>query len=223
MDIAALSAQDFSVLANLFLFRSAGEQTARLALSDESCTCERFERGETIYTPGGFRRSLGVLLSGSVQVSKGELIVSVLQRGDAFGAAALFNDCADYVTTLTARAPCRAVFFPQDLVQRLIQSDAAVSLGYIAYLSGRIHFLNGKIEGLIAGTAEQKLKQYLLRSMDENGCVRASATEMAKRLNLGRASLYRAFEALEAQAAIRRDGKVITVLDTEKLHEEKSL
>ena len=70
MDIVALSAQDFFVLANLFLFRSAGEQTARLALSDESCTCERFERGETIYTPGGFRRSLGVLLSGSVQVSK---------------------------------------------------------------------------------------------------------------------------------------------------------
>lgn len=221
MDISILSAQDFSVAANLFLFRGAGEQTARLALSDPLCTCECFERGQTIYTPGGFRRSLGVLLSGSVQVSKGDLIVSVLQQGDAFGAAALFNGCADYVTTLTARSPCRAVFFPQELVQRLIQSDAAVSLGYIAYLSSRIHFLNDKIEGLIAGTAEQKLKQYLLRSMDESGCVRASATEMAKRLNLGRASLYRAFEALEKQAAIRRDGKVITVLDTEKLHEEK--
>ena len=54
----------------------------------------------------------------------------------------------------------------------------------------------------------------------KNGEVHAAATAIARGLNLGRASLYRAFEALEKQGAIVREGKCITVLSTEKLHEE---
>lgn len=223
MDASALSAQELDLVSKIFLFRGADARAVGRALSDDACTCESVERGQVIYTPSDFRRSLGILLSGSVQVTKGDLIVNVLRAGEVFGAAALFNRCEGYVTTLTARSACRVVFFPQELVQRLIRSDAGVSLAYITYLSGRIHFLNGKIEGLIAGSARQKLGQYLLRAMDEQGRVCTSATEMARRLNLGRASLYRAFEALEGQGAICRQGKVITVLDTEKLHEEKSL
>ena len=66
-------------------------------------------KGGVIYAPHAFRRCLGVVLEGRVQVNKGALIMSVLEPGDLFGAAALFNDRADYATTLTARAPCRVL------------------------------------------------------------------------------------------------------------------
>ncbi len=209
------------MVARLFLFQGAPADLLQQALADPSCTVEDFEKGQVIYAPRDFRRSLGVLLCGSVQVTKGEMVVSILCQGEMFGAAALFNRYADYVTTLTARSACRVVFFPQGLVRRLIAQDSGIAMAYISYLSGRIHFLGQKIEGLIAGTAQQKLAQYLLCNMDEKGEVHAAATAIARGLNLGRASLYRAFEALENQGAIAREGKCITVLDTEKLHEEK--
>ena len=83
----------------------------RLLLDAESLNVPK---GEAIYTPYQFRRCLGLLLSGRVQVTKDMLLVSHLGAGDLFGAAALFTDNQDYATTLTALTPCRLVLFPQD-------------------------------------------------------------------------------------------------------------
>ena len=89
----------------------------RLLLDAESLNVPK---GEAIYTPYQFRRCLGLLLSGRVQVTKDMLLVSHLGAGDLFGAAALFTDNQDYATTLTALTPCRLVLFPQDGVERLV-------------------------------------------------------------------------------------------------------
>ena len=107
-----------------------------------------------------------VVLEGRVQVNKGALIMSVLEPGDLFGAAALFNDRADYATTLTARAPCRVLLLPQALVEELMVRFPEVGRNYVAYLSGRICFLSGKIDALTAGSAERKVAQYLLSRLE---------------------------------------------------------
>ena len=87
------------------------------ALADPRALRRAAAKGEVIYDPRHFQRCLGVVLEGSVQVSKGALIMSVLKRGDLFGAAALFYQRPDYATTLTARSPCRLLLFPQALVE----------------------------------------------------------------------------------------------------------
>ncbi len=45
------------------------------------------------------------------------------------------------------------------------------------------------------------------------------AAHLASALDIGRTSLYRAFEELERAGAIRREGKLITVLSREKLQQ----
>lgn len=174
-------------------------------------------RGQAIYTPHRFRRCLGVLLSGRVQVSKDALVVSVLSAGDLFGAAALFTHSPDYATTLTALAPCRLVLFPQEGVERLVQDSPRFAVNYIRYLSGRIQFLSGRLDTVSAGTAEGKLAQYLLSAAGEDGQVAISATQLSARIGVGRATLYRAFETLERGGAIAREGKVIRILRREAL------
>lgn len=115
--------------------------------------------------------------------------MSVLQPGDLFGAAALFNDRADYATTLTARSRCDLLFFPQALVEELMARFPAVGYNYVAYLSQRIWFLNEKIDALAAGSAEGKLAQYLLTHSREGWMEwDCSATGLAKRLGVSRAS-----------------------------------
>ena len=73
----------------------------------------------------------------------------------------------------------------------------------------RIWFLSSRISALTAGTAEQKLAVYLL----EQGDMEISMTDLSQRLNLGRASLYRAAEELEELGAIAREGKRVKVLE----------
>ena len=214
MDGAALHASDQSLLEQTFLFSGAPPDVVREAISDGRCRLAQVSRGAVIYAPHTFYRCLGVLLAGAVEVSKEELLVSVLSPGDLFGAAALFNDRKDYATTLTARSPCRLLFFSQSLVEELLARYPLLACNYIRYLSGRIRFLDGKLEGLLAGNAERKLAQHLLTR--EEGAD-WSATALARRLGASRASLYRAFDALTALGAIRREGKRIVILSEERL------
>ena len=71
---------------------------------------------------------------------------------------------------------------------------------------------------LSAGTAEGKLAQYLLSAVGDEEQVAISATQLSARIGVGRATLYRAFEALEREGAIAREGKVIRILRRELLH-----
>ena len=165
-----------------------------------------------MYQPHRFRRCLGFLLSGQVQVTNGTLSVSLLEAGELFGAAALYNDLPDYATTLTARTPCRILFLPQEEVDRLLGEEPLLRRNYLRYLSGRIRFLSGRLQAVTQTGAEGKLARYLLSS-GEDAPIRTSATDLARRLGLSRASLYRAFDALEGAGLIRREGKTVCILD----------
>ena len=201
------------LLEGTFLFRDAPEAAAA-ALADGSARLRRAARGEVIYDPRHFQRCLGVVTEGAVRVDKGELLMSTLRRGDLFGAAALFNDRPDYATTLTARTPCALLLLPQDLVEELMGRWPQVGRNYVAYLSGRIRFLSAKIDALTAGTARRKAARYLLtRRAGETAELDCSVTDLARRLGVSRASLYRALDGLEAEGVIARKGRRVRILD----------
>lgn len=172
-------------------------------------------RGETVYDRHRFRRCLGILLEGELQVRKEALLVSTLRRDDVFGAAALFYDGEDYPTTLTALADCRLLLIPQDAVRRLICTCGPFAEDYVVYLSGRIRFLSARLDAVSAERGEGKLARYLLSA--EGKEITQTATQLCQRIGVGRATLYRAFETLERENAIAREGKTIHIIDREKL------
>ena len=92
-------------------------------LDGEPVTLESFAAGDLLYGPSQFRRSLGVLLAGQVQVTNGSLSVSLLRAGELFGAAALYNDAPEFAAVLTARSPCRVLFLPQETLDRLLRNE----------------------------------------------------------------------------------------------------
>ena len=192
-------------LAETFLFRGAPPEAVELARTDPRTLRQENGKGGVIYAPHAFRRCLGVVLEGRVQVNKG---------------AALFNDRADYATTLTARAPCRVLLLPQALVEELMVRFPEVGRNYVAYLSGRICFLSGKIDALTAGSAERKVAQHLLSRL-EGGWVEldCSAAGLARRLGVSRASLYRALDALAGRGVLRREGRRVQVLQPDALEQ----
>ena len=208
---AELSQEEFLRLGRCPFFRGADASLLQRMIALPGVTVEEAQTGETVYQPHRFRRCLGVLLSGQAGVSNAALSVSVLEAGELFGAAALYNDLPDYATTITARTPCRILFLPQEDVDRLLGEEVLIRRNYLRYLSGRIRFLSGRLQAVAQTGAEGKLARYLLAS--EEACVHTAATDLARRLGLSRASLYRAFETLEKAGLIRREGKMVYVLD----------
>ena len=212
------------LLHSLFLFEGVGEDVLDYGFAHPDYQEQCYAKGETIFDPQHYQPALGVVLAGEVKAAKNKggqpLLLRSFGPGEVFGAAALFGS-ESYVTWLEAVKPCRIAFLSQGLVEDLIARDVRIAWNYIHFLSDRVRFLNAKIDSFTAGNAECRLACYLL-SLSEQGdsfALPCSLSELAQRLDIGRASLYRALDALESCGAIRRTGHHITVLNRDRIRE----
>ena len=204
-----LTEEEIDLLSTCPLFRGTEADFLR-RLGQEAGRAE-FSPGQAVYDPGHFRRCLGVVLSGQLQVTKGALAVSVLGPGDLFGAAALYSDEPEFASTITAKTSGRCLMLEQALVDRLLAEQDRIRENYLRYLTGRIRFLSGRLQTLSQSGVEGKLARYLLAA--GTGELTCSATQLCRRLGISRASLYRAFAALEDSGLIARTGKTISITD----------
>ncbi len=193
---------------------------------EERCTVCSFTSNETVYTRSKFNDSVGIVLEGSIEVYKDEEKAVMLNRigiGGFFGAAALFANKKEYVSVLVAKGNSTVMFIPFVEFKELLARDSVFALNYIDFLSGRIEFLNKKIDEFTAQDTNQKLCRYLIdnatQTESELVCSIKSMVELSKKLNMGRASLYRAFEDLEKENIIKRNGKNVMIDDVDKLKE----
>lgn len=200
---------DKAVLENLFLFRDAPGALESMTLP----SAETFRRGEVIYGGRVYRRALGVVLRGKAEAVSGERgELTTFSGGSVFGAAALFGGGAEYISCVRAVTECRVQFLPEESLTALFQSHPRTAMNYIAFLTGRVRFLNGKIAAFTAGDTEQRLYRWLRANCDAEGRLPAAVTmtKLAKQLNMGRTSLYRGLETLENKHLIRKEeGEVI--------------
>ena len=207
----ALTQEEIALLTDGPLFRYVDGALLQSLEEAEGCDRIRFEPGQVVYSPQQFRRSLGVVLAGQLQVTKGALVIRALEPGDLFGAAALYSDAEEFAGTVTARRSSVCLLLGQQLVDRLIAEQGQIRENYLRYLTGRIQFLSGRLQTLAQPGVEGKLARYLLAA--GTGTVTCSATELCRRLGVSRASLYRAFSTLENSGRIVREGKAITIVD----------
>lgn len=213
-----INATETERLAGTFFFRGIPPEDIGALLDRAGAQVREYGRGQVIYSPEDFRRELGFILRGAVTVTKGALTVSELTAGELFGAAALFTDEEKYVSTLTVRAPCRVLFLSQTAVASLIDTEPVIRENYIRYLAQRIRFLSAKVDALSSGSGERKLSDYLLKNAGDSGRVTVrSMTDLASRLGMGRASLYRELSKLTEAGIIARSGKTVTLLKPESL------
>lgn len=206
------------------LFRGSPPSVLTRILAVSDCTAAEYEKNEVVYDKTNFSRSLGIVLEGRLRVTKENadkrpIVMSTLQRGAMFGAAALFNSEPEYATKITAIERSRVLFLPQRLIKRMIEREPDIAENYIRYLSERILFLNRKIYFLTAGTAEQRLAGFLLDNLavGEFSEMPMPMHRLADALNMSRASLYRAFDELTASGAVSKQGKLVCINNTELL------
>ena len=203
-----------------FLFRGLSDAEAS-AVCAQLGEPEWIDKGADVYTRQAFRRALGLVLSGELRVIRvgadgRRRTHNRLLAGDAFGAAALFGDApADgaFVTEVVAYKAATVQFITEETLTALWRRDPRIAENYIRFLTERIRFLNRAMNGAGGGTAEEKLRRYLLSHCDETGRVTlpCSLSGLSARLDVGRSSLYRALEDLSQSGFLQRNGKEIFI------------
>lgn len=202
---------------------------------DDLCTiAEKYasfsvcEKHEVIFSENNYTRSLVIIIKGSASVTKqsnnSKILMSILKKGDIFGMATLFYEEENYLTQITALEKVTMAVFSKENVKKIFSLYPAVSENYITILSEKIHFLNKKISTYTKSETIQKVASFILQYVNEDKTMSDlpySITSIADALNVGRASVYRAFDALENDLIIKREGKKINILDLSALENMK--
>lgn len=209
-------------LLNHPLFIGISQETLQKKLDADAIVS--FAPGQEIYSPKIREKKLGIILSGSASVFSADescgVLLRILEKGDTFGVANLFSAQERFVSFIVAKKHCRVLFFSEASAAALLREEPRFCINYIRFLSDRICFLNDKISCFTAGSPERRLAFFLL-ALDEEGqgsyTVSTNANSLSDMLNVGRASLYRAFDKLEAEGLIKKNGKEITITDKNAL------
>jgi CRP-like cAMP-binding protein len=172
-------------------------------------------------------RSVGILLSGRGVIyssDKGrQTLLRFISPGDAVGVAGLFADKApDTRIYACGDGKSEMFFIGRTAFEQLMDEETAgrFRTNLIKFLSDRVTFLNSRIDCVTGGSAERRLALFLKNSSTNNiGEIEIgmSMTALARALDISRASLYRAFDALACEGVISRDGKSIIIISPKLL------
>ena len=205
------------------LFIGVSPKLLSSLLEAQERTFETYKKGDVIYSPDKYDNSLGFIVKGSVNVIKpaSGVIVSTLVKNDFFGAVTLYSQKGYYVSKLVATTDTKVLFIVKSTVGILMLQDQAMAINYISYLSDRLYYVNSRIDAFTGGSAESRLASFLIDSFGgyKTLQLRQPYTKLAVSLDIGRASLYRAFDSFIEAGAIEKDGKYIRLLNEDKLKE----
>lgn len=202
------------------LFRDVNPDILRTVLCTQDCRAILFSDGEILHAPSSAQKKAGIVLRGKASVTtphptKGSLL-RFLKVGELFGIANFFSE-NPYASVIRACGECEVFFFPEQAFSMLLENDRTFLYNYLGFLSGRISYLNQKIGYLTAGSAERKLVWYLHTLGSDTVCLTESVSALSELLDVGRASLYRAFDRLIADGFIVKNGRNIRILNTESM------
>ena len=206
-------------LISLPLFRATDSELLQNALKSDGAYRLALEAGHTL--PARYSEMLGVVLEGKLKILSADeeraVVLKSAAKGHVFGAASLFLEGKAPVSRLVAQSDCSLLFLDRHAVRALLTASPAFLDAYLRFLAERVYFLNGKIRSFTAGSAERRLALWLAEHPENEPFPTGSLTALAKALDIGRASLYRALDKLESEGTILRDGRRITVLSTDDL------
>lgn len=198
------------------IFSALSEAEQQWLLEQEGVQIKEYERSEAIT-----EKCVCCVISGTAAVysmrEEDPCLLRYLNAGDIFGVAGFFAP-GNALSSIEAKSDAVILTVSGDVIRQLIDSSEGFRYAYLTYLSGRIAFLNRKIDFITAGTAQSKLITWILGNGDRDEFdIPVSMSDLARILDMGRASLYRAFDELTEQGIIAKNGGHIRILDKGRL------
>lgn len=154
------------------------------------------KKDQTIFSPMDRCNSIGVILSGSInmikQLSNGkELKIDKLNAGVCFGELICFSD-KNYPAWIKANESSLIKIIPKDIVLNLLKEKKFLE-GYMNMISRKSMNLTHKVELLSLKRVDQKIAYYILNF----GQVKCSTSKLAEFIGVSREATSRALSKMK--------------------------
>ena len=196
------------------------------AASDFACRLVKCTAGQIVLDEYRHTPCVGLLAKGQIDVYSlspdgKEVLLNSITPGGCFGIINLMNDF-DLGTTLRCALDAKIIYIPKADLRKVMQKDGDFVIRYANICNEKMQFLLRKIELLTIQSCRGKLVAYLLINKDSHQQIRldCSREELAKRLDVSRAALFRELAALQSCGALRIDGNLIRIVNQDILKQQ---
>lgn len=204
------------------LFAGLGPDEITLLL--KICYEISYKKGSTIFFENDIGEGFYLISEGTIKVYKmnasgKEQTLHILGSGETFGEAAVFQG-KSFPANADALSSAKVLYFPKKDFVNLIQEKPLISMHMLALLAMRLRKFTKQIENLSLKEVPQRLADYLLVLVEENGMnlrLPISKGQLASLLGTAPETLSRIFNQFSSEGLIDIQGKEIRVHDKEGL------
>ena len=212
------------ILSRQPLFRGLSE--SELAQISASTREFRVKKNELIFHKGDLAEGMHVVVMGQVKLAlpsaQGmEKVVHVCGPGSTFGEAVVFLD-KPYPVSAQATAESLLLLISKRVLLEAMESSPMLCRKMMASLSSRLHELLGDMETCMLRGSVQRVVCFLIQSATSEQDVfevtlPASKQTIASQLNLAPETLSRVLGQLSDAGLVQVKGRMISVLNRQKL------
>ena len=214
-----------AILGRLGYFRDLQPNTLRkLSLGSRQITVRR---GEAVFSKGDPASELYVVVSGQVKLflslaNKTEKVLAHVGHGESFGIASLWLELP-HAANAVAKSDSHLLLIDRNVLIGLTRLDATLAECLMTDLAQRVMDLMRDMESCTPRSSLQRVSCFLLQHCPEKGLgsydvlLATTKRDVAAKLNLSQETLSRMFQLLSKEGAITVQGRMIRVLNSQKL------
>ena len=216
-------------LTKCILFRNLRPENIDALLRFLEYKIESYTKNSLIAQEGDFCDSIGVVLSGTVELQSiypsGKVsTLTQLNSGNTFGEAILFASYSEYPQSVSSVTKSEILFIKKTEVVHMLTHHPIVLENFLTLMSNKLIMLNRKVKILSLDTIRQKICDYLIKEYRVQNNLKIqvglSRKHMAEHMAVQRPSLSRELIKMEQEGLIKYDKDSITILDLDLLEIE---
>jgi CRP-like cAMP-binding protein len=221
--IHGLGSNDTARLARLPMF--AGLDAGQVGLLLENAEVITAPRRTVLFHQGEPASRFYIVLDGCVMLHRvsangHESVISLVNRGESFAEAAMF-DCAEFPVTATVITDARLLVVNAQSFVRRLREDPSLGLNILASMSRQLRRLVEQIEQRTCSSSTERLAGFLLRFCPEDAPAGDFDLPLDKQLIAGALGMQpetfsRSLSRLR-RVGVRCTGNHVTIEDTEAL------
>lgn len=185
----------------------------------------RLDKGETLFHQGENADRFYLLIQGQIKLTRvllegQEKLVEVIQPGESFAEALLFNGTRHYPVTAGALKASSLVSIDGAHYRRLLEEQPKICLDLLASFSIRLHQRLNEIDTLTVGNASRRVVRFLCQELEgSNGLIQLRAPKrlIASQLGIQPETFSRILHRLIDAGLIDMERRTIRVLDSPSL------
>lgn len=210
------------------LFRALSDLQLSQLLEDSQLL--NLKKGVDVFRQGEPCNHFGFIISGSVKIYRltpdgQEKVFEVIGDRKTCAETMMFMDTGQYTATAQTLQPTQLLWFPNTTYTNLLRDNPDTALAFLTVLSKHMHQRMNEIEILSLKNATHRVIRYIL-SQALGSCSRCNTPSfelpitkrlVANHLSIQPETFSRIIHHLSDEGIIQIDGRLICILDTERL------